>query len=232
MAKKAKNAKKKVKKTAKKKKDTIEVSQEEFDNAVASGVQKELAKKKVEQDPIPADISDNVQLNVQLETMNKGQLVKFAADEFALEVEARLTKEVIIENLLKMDKARKSKAAVENEESLAKTVSDDDPPIKVRFFNLQSPEEVINFAFAGPKGMKGPVNKTGHKKCPRYELYPGEEYTLALSVKEHLESLLFTHYKTIIDTLTGQIAGNVPIWKPKYILNPVITKEQLLELAK
>jgi len=228
---KAKNAKKKVAKKA----DTIEITQEEFESAVSSAVQAALTKErldKVAPKPLPADISDNVQLKTRLSSMNKSQLIQFASDKFSLKVEPKLSEKVIIENLLKLDKASKSEAATMNEESLEKTISEDDPPIKVRFFNLQSPEEVINFAFPGPKGMKGPVNKNGHKKSPRYTLYPGEEYILALSVKDHLESLTFTHYKTKIDPLTGQVAGNEPVLKPKYILNPVITKAQLLELAK
>lgn len=241
---KAKNAKKKaVKKTAKK--DTIELTAEQFQAAVDDAVKAALAKDRIEKatpKPIPVDISDNVQLETRLKAMNKGQLIKYAGDEFSLKVEEILAEKVIIEQLLKLDKQRKSTALVQNEESLNKTVSIDDPPIKVRFFNLQSPDEVINFFFDGPKGMFGKAftgpngeklgNPNGHKKCPGYTLHPGEIYILALSVVEHLGSLTFTHYKTIIDPLTGHIGGNVPLLKPKYILNPVITKEQLLQLNK
>ncbi len=216
-------------KNADKKEDTIELTEAQIEEIQVKAV----AKYKVEQTmkkPVPVDISENVQLKVRLTTMNKDQLIKFGEDEFSLKIEPVLTNKVIIENLLRLDNIRRGDAIKVNEESLHKSISADDPPIRVKFFNLQSPAEVINFSFAGPKGMRGPINKKGHQKCPSYKLYPGEEYTLPLSVKEHLESLTFTHYKTIVDQLTGQVAGNVPILKPKYILNPVISKAQLLAL--
>ena len=241
MAKKAKNANKK---TAVKKTNTITLTENEFASEVSKAVQAALAKERTEKanpKPVPVDMSENVQLETRLKAMNKAELIRYAQDQFGLKVEPRLSGEVIISNILRMDKARKTEAAVVNEESLRQAASKDDPAIKVRFFNLQSPEEVINFSFAGPKGMYGKAfagpngeklgNPNGHKKCPSYKLYPGEEYILPLSVKEHLESRTFTHYKTLIDNLTGQVAGNVPILKPKYILNPVITKEQLLQLT-
>ncbi len=194
---------------------------------------KAIADYKVEQtmkQPVPVDISENVKLLTRLKLMNKDQLIQFGEDEFSLKIEPVLTEKVIIDNLMRLDDARRGDAIKVNEDSLNKSISASDPPIRVKFFNLQSPTEVINFSFAGPKGMRGPINKTGHKKCPSYKLYPGEEYTLPLSVKEHLESLTFTHYKTIVHKLTGQIAGNVPVLKPKYIMNPIISKEQLLAL--
>ncbi len=214
---------------ADKKKETIELTESQINEIKAKAV----ADFKVEQTmqkPVEVDISENVKLKTRLKTMNKDQLIKFGNDEFGMKIEPVLTNKVIIDNLLRLDDVRRGEAVKVNEESLNKSVSASDPPIKVKFFNLQSPTEVINFSFAGPKGMRGPVNKTGHKKCPVYKLRPGEEYTLPLSVKEHLEALTFTHYKTIVDPLTGQIAGNVPILKPKYILNPVISKEQLIAL--
>lgn len=216
-------------KSAPKKDETIALTEAQVEEIKAKAV----ADFKVEQTiqkPVPVDISENAGLKTRLEAMNKGQLIKFGEDEFSLKIEPILAEKVIIDNLMRLDDARRGEAAKVNEVSLNKSISASDPPIRVKFFNLQSPEEVIGFSFAGPKGMKGPVNLTGHKKCPAYKLYPGEEYTLPLSVKEHLESLTFTHYKTIVDTLTGQIAGNVPILKPKYILNPIISKEQLLAL--
>ena len=216
-------------KNADKEKETIELTEAQINEIKAKAV----ADFKVEQTirkPVKVDISENVKLKTRLSVMNKDQLIKFGNDEFSLKIEPVLTNKVIIDNLLRLDDVRRGQAVKVNEESLNKSVSASDPPIKVKFFNLQSPTEVIDFSFAGPKGMHGPVNKTGHKKCPVYKLRPGEEYTLPLSVKEHLEALTFTHYKTIVDPLTGQIAGNVPILKPKYILNPVISKEQLIAL--
>lgn len=209
--------------------DTIALTEAQIKEIQAKAV----ADYKVEQTmkkPVPVDISENVKLKTRLKLMNKDQLIQFGKDEFSLKIEPVLTEKVIIDNLMRLDDARRDSAIKENEDSLNKSISASDPPIRVKFHNLMSPEEVITFSYAGPKGMRGPVNKTGHKKCPSYKLYPGEEYTLPLSVKEHLESLTFTHYKTIVDKLTGQIAGNVPILKPKYIMYPVISREQLLAL--
>lgn len=214
---------------ADKKQETIELTEVQI-NEIKT---KAIADYKVEQTqrkPVKVDISENVQFKTRLKTMNKDQLIKTGEDEFSLKIDPALTNKVIIDNLLRLDDIRRGEAIKVNEESLNKSVSASDPPIRVKFFNLQDPAEVIDFSFAGPKGMFGPVNKTGHKKCPVYKLRPGEEYTLPLSIKVHLESLTFTHYKTIVDTLTGQVGGSVPILKPKYILNPVISKEQLIAL--
>ena len=228
-------------KNAETKVETIKVTKAQIAEIQARAV----AQYKVEQTarkPIPVDISENVQLNTKLKIMNKTQLIKYGEDEFSLKIDPVLTNNVIIAELLKLDGQRRGEAAKVNEESLNKSVSADDPPIKVKFFNLQSPQEVINFSFAGPKGMRGKAftgphgeklgNPNGHKKCPKYELHPGEEYIIPLSLKEHLESLTFTHYKTVVDPVTGQIAGNIPLLKPKYILNPVISKAQLIALQK
>jgi len=225
----AKKSKKKAKKTAKKK-DMIELTQDQFDAAVADAVAKAVAVKHPK--PIPVDISGNTPFKIKLAAMDKDQLIQFGSDEFNLKIDSKLSEKVIIEQFIKLDNERKGNAMEVNKESLNKTASADDPPIRVKFLNLQSPTETINFSFAGPRGMYGPVNKTGHKKCPTYTLIPGEEYTLALSVKTHLESLTFTHYKTLIDQMTGQVRGNVPELKSKYALYPVFTKEQLISLQK
>ncbi len=241
VAKKKKTAKKKsvkkVKKTAPKD-DKITLTEAQFQEATQVAARAAVEQYKAEQalqsqkKPVKVDISENVQLKTQLEAMDKAGLIQYGSDKFSLKIEERLTEVVIIKELLRLDKAQKSEAAVTNEESLLKSISASDPPIRVKFFNLQSPEEVIECYFCGPKGRRGPVNKTGHKKCPHYTLYPSEEYNLPLSVKEHLESLTFTHYKTKIDPVSGQIARPTPMLKPKYVLNPVISKADLIRLQQ
>lgn len=190
--------------------------------------------------PVQSDLSEALPLEQQLEGMSKAQLIK-KADELGYQIDEKLTKPVIIEKILKIDADRKSKAQKRNEESLAITVNKDDPEIEVRFFNLESPNTDVQFAFSGKRGMYGPTfikdgkkygNPKGYKKCPTYHLFPGETVKLAYSVYEHLTGLTFVTHKTVFDSVTGMIKGNIPIIKPRFILQPIFTKEQLVKLSE
>jgi hypothetical protein len=188
--------------------------------------------------PIQSDMTESLPLKDRLEAMTKKELVA-KADEMGFQIDARLKPETIIKNLLKVDADRKVQASELNKKSFAATVSKDDPEITVKFFNMIFPNTALEFSYPGPRGMYGKEytkggkkfgNPKGHKKCPQYRLFPGEVVKLAYSVYEHLTSLTFVTHKTIWDEVTGNIKGNIPIVKPKYILQPILTKEQLIKL--
>lgn len=190
--------------------------------------------------PVQSDVSESLPLEEQLKGMTKPQLIRYA-DNLGYQVDGRLTKPVIIENILKIDADRKGSARKVNEESLAMTVDKDDPMIEVRFFNLESANTDVEFAYAGKRGMYGPSytkdgkkygNPKGHRKCPVYHLFPGETVKLAYSVYEHLESLTFVTHKTVFDTVTGMIQGNIPIIKPRFILQPIFSKADIVNINK
>lgn len=180
-------------------------------------------------DAIPSDVSEALPLSEQLKALSKSQLIKFA-DNLGFQVDARLKEETIREAILKIDADHKKQAANINEESLAATVSEKDPEITVRFFNMESPGADLEFAFPGPRQMFGPKNRKGHKKCPKYHLFPGEIVKLAYSVYEHLSGLTFVTHKTVWDPASKMIKGTIPIIKPRFVLQPVLTKEDLLKI--
>ena len=192
------------------------------------------------EEPIQSDVTESLPLEQQLKVMKKPELIKYM-ENLGYNVDGRLSEKTIRENITSIIADRKNNASKLNEESFAATVSIDDPMITVRFFNLESPNTDVEFTFPGKRGMYGPKfikdgkeygNPKGHRKCPKYHLFPGETLKLAYSVYEHLESLTFCTHKTVFDPVTGMIQGNIPIIKPRFILQPIITKEDLVNINK
>lgn len=190
-----------------------------------------MEKLQTEQMPIQSDVSEAMPLDKQLDGMSKRTLIKYA-DDLGYTIDGRLSEKTIIQNILKIVNERKNIAQKTNEESLSMTVSEEDPMIEVRFFNLESSEADVEFAYSGKRGMFGPVNKRGYKKCPKYHLFPGEKAKLAYSVYEHLESLTFVTHKTVFDPQTGMIKGTIPIIKPRFILQPIFSKADIMNINK
>ena len=190
-----------------------------------------MAKTSEIETPIPADFSEAPELEHQLKGMSKKELIKYIGD-MGYNADEHLSEKTLRENIMRIVNDKKINAQKTNKESLKKTVSDDDPAIRIRFFNLESPGIDLEFAYAGPKGMFGENNPNGHKKCPTYHLFPGEVTELAYSVYEHLSSLTFVTHKPVWDPVTGMISGNIPIIKPRFILQPVLSKEQLINLSR
>lgn len=190
--------------------------------------------------PIESDVSEAVPIKTQLDSMEKPELIKYM-EGLGYNIDRRLSEKTIKENILKIIADRKNNAAMKNKASLDMTVSKDDPMIKVRFFNLESANTDIQFSYAGKRGMYGPKymrdgkkygNPNGHRKCPTYHLFPGETVELAYSVYEHLMDLTFVTHKTVFDPVSGMIQGNIPIIKPRFILQPIFSKEDILNINK
>ena len=189
---------------------------------------------------IQSDVSESLPLEKQLAAMNKAELIQHA-DGLGYTVDKRLAEKTIIENIINIVADRKSSAQKANEESLAMTVNEEDPMIEVTFFNLESANADVEFAYSGKRGMYGPEfkkdgkkygNPNGYKKCPVYHLFPGETVKLAYSVYEHLQGLTFVTHKTVFDTATGMIKGNIPIIKPRFILQPIFSKADIVNINK
>lgn len=183
------------------------------------------------QTPVQSDVSESVTLSDQLKAMDRAQLVKYA-DDIGYSIDGRVKEETIRKGILSITADRIKQAAEVNAESLKQAVSEEDPEIEVRFFNLQSPGADLEFSYSEPRGMFGPRNKKGHKKCPKYHLFPGTVTKMAYSVYNHLQGLTYVAHKTVWDTRTGMITGTIPIIKPRFILQPIFTKEQLVKLNK
>lgn len=186
------------------------------------------------------DVTETMPLKDQLDSMTKPALIKYM-ESLGFNVDGRLSEKSLRENILKVIADRRKNAVAINKESLKATVSKEDPMIEIRFFNLETPGIDIEFSYPGKRGMYGPKftkdgktygNPEGHRKCPNYHLFPGETTKLAYSVYEHLESLTFVTHKTVFDPVSGMIQGNIPIIKPRFILQPIITKKQLVNMNR
>jgi len=180
---------------------------------------------------VQSDVSESLPLEKRLKAMEKPELIKYMND-LGYEVDGRLKEETIIENILKVVEDQKSQARKVNEDSLAMAVTEEDPEIEIRFFNLESSGTDIEFTYSGKRGLFGPKNKKGYKRCPRYHLFPGEVAKMAYSVYEHLTGLTFVTHKTVWDEATGMIKGTIPIIKPRFILQPIFSKADLLNINK
>lgn len=198
--------------------------------------------EKVQMDsmPIQSDVSEMLPLKEQIKGMNRNQLVK-KADELGYQIDEKVEVKAIREAILTIDAEHKSNAKKTNEESLVMAVTETDPMIEVRFFNMESPNTDIEFAYSGKRGMYSKAfirdgktygNPNGFKKCPKYHLFPGEVARLAYSVYEHLTSLTFMTHKTVFDNVTGMIKGNIPIIKPRFILQLLLSKEDIININK
>ena len=181
---------------------------------------------------LQASIADAIPLTAILDSMTKEDMIKYADDIFNLAVDPKLSKEVIRANILKIDEARRGQAFNQNVESTQMFLNRGDKALNVKFHRLDFPDADLEFSYSGNVGMKGNRNKQGFSKCPSFHLYPGETYTLPTSVINHLKSLTFATHKTVIDKVTGMIAGAIPVVKPKFILEYVFSKEQLEKLSE
>lgn len=195
--------------------------------------------EQIEVEPIQSDMTEALPLDKQLDTMSKPEKIKYADEVLGYKISAKLKDDVIKKNILLINADRKTQATKLNKDSLAMTVSKEDPEITIRFFNMESSGVDLEFAYSGPQGMYGKEyskngktygNPKGFKKCPKYHLFPGEIVKLAYSVYEHLSSLTFVTHKTVWDQATGMITGTIPIIKPRFILQPIFTKEQLVKI--
>jgi hypothetical protein len=181
---------------------------------------------------VQSDVSQFIPLETQLAPLSKPQLIKLADEKLGITVDDKLTKEVIKRKILEYDQGRRKGAQRESEESARRAISDDDPPITVVFYNMMTSDEDISFDFAGPRGIRGPINKNGHTKIPHYHLFPGMQITLPWSVVDHLRSLTWTRHKATYDMETGNINGSIPIITPRFILEQRLSKEEAIALQE
>lgn len=185
-----------------------------------------------------------VSLKTQLEGMTKHELISFAGDKFGVNVAAHLSENVIVDTILKFDHDRRKQARTLNEESAAMVANEADPLVKVRFMRMDFPNANLEFSYDSGRGIrvlgkrKGNVSPEQRKvlanrlpRSPKYNLFSGEVYDLPLSVIRHLESRTMSDSRPVIDQVSGMISGNEPVIKPRFILNVIMTDEQIKQVA-
>ena len=202
--------------------------------------------------PKPADFAGGVTLVAMLEGMTKEEMIEYADSHMGVKVDDTLELDTIKEKLLIVENAKKNDARATNAKAIEMTMALDEkrkiaaeknkgknkvkyepnPLIQVKFHFIQHVGADLQFATTTPYGFKGPVNKFGFRKAPVYHLFHGETYQLPLAIVEHLQSKTFMAHKPIMDPLTGMQAGQIPIIKPRFILEVKLSRAQYLELGK
>ena len=192
-----------------------------------------------------ADITGEITLIDRLEKMTKEEMVSFAAKDMGLNVDPSLDVQTIKEKLLIVEAGQRNNARNRNVKSLKmvmalvakrnasgkpklKTI---DPPVQVKFYNIQSPGADFEFTSTEPYGFKGEVNGYGFTTSPYFHLFHGEIYILPMSTIEHLQSLTYTAGKAIIDPVSGMQAGSIPTIKKRFSLEIQLSKGQYAALA-
>lgn len=205
-------------------------------------------------EPMKADFASGVTLAQELGSMSKEQMIIFANDKMGLTVDSGMDPQTIKENLLRIADSRKNSARDINANSLNTTMALDktrkifiqnwdgrkkpkpfeyepNPAIQVKFFFMQHVGVDLEFVSAEPYGIFGDVNKFGFKKHMKYHLFHGEMYVLPLLLVKHLEKKIYTAHKPIIDPNTGLISGSIPIIKPRFVFQQVVSSEESVMLA-
>ena len=161
---------------------------------------------------------------------NKQELIKFASSEFQLNVDNKVDAEVIRDTLQRVHEERIT-IALEKNQAAAQVFLERDKNEKlltVTFNPLEFPNNPLKFSYEGGYGVrdrKNPKrNPNGLSRVPTFFLIPGETYQLPLCVIDWLKSKTFRDNKPQFDTETGMQNGNIPIIKPRFMLNVVLSE--------
>jgi hypothetical protein len=182
--------------------------------------------------PKEANATDVIAFEKQLEGMKKDELIRLGDEQFGVTIDQQLDVKTIKAELVRQDNARKGAAISLNEASAREFKARGDKLYRVKFHRLDFAEADMEFSYSGTVGMRGPKNKSGFAKCPKFHLYPGESYVLPKQVIDHLKGLTFSTNKPVFDPVTGMISGNQPIIKPRFILEYEFTDSELEKLAQ
>ena len=208
------------------------------------------------------DQSSTMTLAQELDRLTTDGLIKYASENFSLTVDKALDPQTIKENLLRIHSSMKNNAREMNAKSLQMTIALDlkrkrawdawenakdkrtvkkpfaayqpNPPIEVKFLFRQHPNANVEFSNTHPYGFTGKdgPNKYGFKQAPRYNLYSDEMYVLPLLLVQELRKATYTTHKPVTDPATGMQHGTIPIIRPRFMFERIITPEQELALSQ
>ncbi len=173
----------------------------------------------------------------RITTLGIKELREIASEEFSLNVDEKLKKDVVIDQLIRIYEEKTSSARTLNEKSAALFLSADpnEKLVSVKFLPLDFPNASVKFVYDGGLGIrdaKNPKkNPKGLSRAARFNLIPSEVYKLPIRVIKHLEGLVYRDSKPIHDPVTGMITGNIPIIKPRFMLQVILSDEQMREMG-
>jgi hypothetical protein len=183
---------------------------------------------------------DFVPFEKQIADLDRDKLLDIATKQFNVTIDVSMKAEAIRKFLLDTHKGIKKQASQLNAES-CKLFIEHDPNerlVRVKFIPLEFANNPLDFNYDGGYGVKakgGTKLKKGQvkrlRKMPTFKLVPGETYKLPYCVVKRLESLTTRDYKAVHDTETGMLKGQIPVIKPRFMLVPVLTDEQMLQMG-
>ena len=210
--------------------------------------------------PPKADFASGITLAQELDRLDTAGLIAYADDKFSLTVDPALDPQTIKEELLRIHASMRNSARETNRTSLQVTMALDqkrkkvwdawlngdkrnkkpffgyepNPPVEVKFFFMQHVGANCEFANTHPYGFtaQGGENKFGFKRAPKYNLFHGEMYVLPLLLVQELRKQTYKAHKPVIDRDTGLQNGSIPIIKPRFVFEHMISTEELVALSE
>ena len=168
---------------------------------------------------------------------NKKELTDIATDEFQLTVDSKVGVDVLRDTLQRIHEDRATTAMETNQAAAHVFLERDENEklLEVVFLPLEFPNNPLKFSYDGGYGIRDRKNSqrnpNGLSKMANFFLIPGETYQLPLCVIDWLKSKTYRDSKPQFDEITGMISGNVPIIKPRFMLNVVLSEAAMNELG-
>lgn len=173
----------------------------------------------------------------RIKGLNKKELIALASEEFQLTIENKVGVDAIRDTLQRVHESRIT-SAMETNQAAAQLFLERDPNEKllaIAFQPLDFPKNPLKFSYDGGYGIrdrKNPQrNPNGLTRMANFFLIPGETYQLPLCVIEHLQKKTYRDNKPQFDATSGLQNGNIPVIKPRFMLNPVLSAETMSNLG-
>lgn len=173
----------------------------------------------------------------RIKGLSKKELVVIASEEFQLNIDDRVGVEVLRDTLQRVHEERVTTAMEINQKAAQLFLERDknEKLLTVIFLPLDFPNAPCKFSYDGGYGVrsrKDPKrNPNGLTRMANFFLIPGEQYQLPLCVINHLQSKTYRDNKPQFDPKTGMQNGNIPIIKPRFMLNPVLSDQAMSDLG-
>ena len=178
----------------------------------------------------------HVPFEERIKKLGKNELIAIAAEEFNLNIDDKLTKEVIRDQLIRCheDQANSARSMNEKAASLFLQADKKEKLVSVKFLPQDFAHASVEFTNDGGHGIKDKRNPgrnpNGLLEMPRFLLIPGEVYKLPICIIKRLEGLTYRDSKPVFGE-AGMITGNIPILKARFLLQVQYSDDQLREMG-
>jgi hypothetical protein len=183
---------------------------------------------------------EHASLTDKFSSMNEQQLRDYASQNYNVNIDGGLKRDAIVKYLKDVHEQTRAVADKLNKKSAQLFLDREpkEPIVNVKFLPLDFPNALVQFPYDGGYGIQGkgsPKLKQGQPKrlkgVPIFKLVPGETYKLPLVVVRHLESLTYKDSKPVIDKETGMVSGNMPVIKPRFMMQIIMSDEQMRSMS-